>query len=203
MDLVPMAVVVDLATGVVGTVYITLDDKMIAWGPIILMGATIAIGPGAETYGPFADAYLLINRVTVWEKLTEILLAQDSFTVVKAAKRSHNGRLAYTILYDHYLSPNNVDNMAGEAEKALVTLTYHGRKRNWTSEKYALGHLKQYLILDGLKPHGYIGIDPGSKVCHLNNGIKTTIIDAVKSQIILVSTSVQVLPSASPFTRTL
>jgi hypothetical protein len=37
--------------------------------------------------GPFANAFL-IDRATVWEKLAEILLTRDLFTVIKTAKTS-------------------------------------------------------------------------------------------------------------------
>ncbi len=171
----------DPTTGVVRSAYISLDDKMIARGSILEMGA--AVGPNTEMVGPFSDAFL-VDRATVWEKLSEILLTSDSFTDIKTAKASRNGELAYNLLYVHYLGPNNVDYMAGEAEKVLACSTYHGEKHNWTFEKYALLRLKQHQILEGLIPHGYTGIDPGSKVRHLNSGIKTNTLDAVKSRII-------------------
>jgi hypothetical protein len=44
---------------------------------------------------------------------------------------------------------------------------------------------KQHQILKSLIPHGYTGIDPGLKVQHLNSGIKTSTLDAVRTQIIL------------------
>ena len=75
--------------------------------------------------------------------------------------------------------------MAGKAEKTLTSSTYHDEKRNWTFEKYALLHLKQHHILEGLVPHGYTGIDLGWKGRHLNLVIKTNTLDAVKSHIIL------------------
>jgi hypothetical protein len=100
------AAAVDPATGVVGSAYISHDDEMIARGPILEIGA--AVGPNAEMVGPFSYAFL-VDRTTVWEKLSEILLASDSFTVIKTAKASRNGRLAYKLLYAHYLDPNNVD----------------------------------------------------------------------------------------------
>jgi len=53
----------------------------------------------------------------VWEKLAEILLTNDAFR-----KKTRNGRLAYQLLYAHYLGPNNVGNMAGEAETVLNTV---------------------------------------------------------------------------------
>ena len=40
------------------------------------------------------------------------------------------------------------------------------------------------MILNGLKQHGYSGIDEHSKVCHLTNGIKTKALDSVKMQIL-------------------
>jgi hypothetical protein len=75
--------------------------------------------------------------------------------------------------------------MAGKAKKVLLMVAYHGKQRQWNFEKYALMHLKQHLILEALMAHGYMGIDPGSKVRHLNAGIKTTQLDAVRTRIIL------------------
>ena len=42
----------------------------------------------------------------------------------------------------------------------------------------------QHHILEGIKEHGYAGIDPRSQVRHLIEGIKITQFDAVKAQII-------------------
>jgi hypothetical protein len=180
-ELLPAAAGLNPAAGVVGSAYFTQDDKLIVRGPIHEMGA--AVGPNAEMVGPFANAFL-VDRAAVWEKVAEILLTSNSFAVIKSAKGSQNGRLTYQLLYAHYLGPNNVDHMASKAEKYLATSAYHGEKRTWTFEKYALLHLKQHQILESLVPHGYTGIDPGSKVCHLNSGIKTSTLDAVRTQII-------------------
>jgi len=130
-------------------------------GPILLAGAVV--GPDAETTGPFAPSFI-VDRAAVCEKLAEILLTNDAFTVIKATKKTRNGRLADQLLYAHYLGPNNVGNMAGEAETVLNRVQYHGKKRQWNFEKYALMHLRQHLILEALMAHGYVGIDPGSKV---------------------------------------
>ncbi len=88
-------------------------------------------------------------------------------------------------MYANYLGPNNVGNLAGEAETLLNTVQYHGEKRQWTFEKYALMHLCQHLILEALMAHGYVGIDPRSKVCFLLAGIRCSTLDAVKTRIIL------------------
>jgi hypothetical protein len=77
--------VVDPVAAVVGSAYISLEDELIVRGPIIAMGA--AVGPNAEVIGPFAEAFL-IDRAMVWEKLAEILLTSNLFTVIKTAKAS-------------------------------------------------------------------------------------------------------------------
>ena len=179
-ELVPALAAVDPPTGTVGSLHISHDDEMCARGPIILAGAVV--GPDAETLGPFAPSFV-VDRAAVWEKLAEILLTNDAFTVIKAAKKTRNGRLAYQLLYAHYLGPNNVGNMAGEAENILKTAKYDGEKRQRNFEKYALTHLRQHLILEALMAHGYVGIDPGSKVRFLVAGIRCTTLDAVKTRI--------------------
>ena len=90
-------------TAAVGSLHISHDDEMCARGPILLAGAVA--GPDAETLGPFAPSFI-VDRAAVWEKLAEILLTNDAFTVIKAAKKTRNGRLAYQLLYAHCLGPN-------------------------------------------------------------------------------------------------
>jgi hypothetical protein len=153
---------------------------MCARGSILLAGA--AAGPDPETLGPFAPSFI-VDRAAVWEKLAKILLTNDAFTVIKAAKKTRNGQLAYQLLYAHYLGPNNVGNMAGEAENVLKTTRYDGEKRQWNFEKYALTHLRQHLILEALMAQGYVGIDPGSKMHFLIAGIRCSTLDAVKTRI--------------------
>jgi hypothetical protein len=93
----------------------------------------------------------------VWEKLSEILLSHDAFTVIKAKKKSRNGRLAYQMLYRYYLGPKNVDNMANKAEKVLSTIVYHGEKHQRNFRNYSLMHLKQHLILEALTAEPLVG----------------------------------------------
>ncbi len=97
--------------------------------------AGAVVGPDAETTGPFVPSFI-VDRAAVWEKLAEILLTNDAFTVIKAAKKTRNGRLAYQLLYALYLGPNNVGNMAGEAETVLNTVQYHGEKRQWNFKNF-------------------------------------------------------------------
>jgi hypothetical protein len=181
-DILSALAALDTATGVLGSTHNSHADKMIAQGPILWAGAVV--GPDTKALGLFAPSFL-VDRATVREKLSEIFLSHDAFTVIKAAKKTCNGRLAYQMLYCHYLGPNNIDNMAGKAEKVLLMAAFHGEQHQWNFKKYALMHLKQHLILEALMAHGYMGINPGSKVRHLNAGIKTTQLNAVRTRIIL------------------
>ena len=87
-ELVPALAAVDPPTGAVGSLHISHDDEMCARGPILLAGAVA--GPDAETLGPFAPSFI-VDRAAVWEKLAKILLTNDAFTVIKAAKKTRNG----------------------------------------------------------------------------------------------------------------
>ena len=87
-------------------------------------------------------------------------------------------------MYNHYLGPNNVDNMAPMAERKLETTAYQGEKKRWDFERYVRQHVDQHSVLQGLTEHGYSGIDARSKVRHLIAGIKTDKLDSVKAQIL-------------------
>jgi len=86
-------------------------------------------------------------------------------------------------LHDHYLGQNNVDIQSGAAECKLQQTTYSGKQRQWNFEQYSKLHKDQHTILTDLTAHGYAGIDERSKVRYLMNGIKTTDLDLVKTQI--------------------
>ena len=73
--------------------------------------------------------------------------------------------------------------MSSRAEAKLKDTSYSGEKRRWNFEKYVKTHVDQHAILTGLVEHGYSGIDDRSKVRHLMAGIKTKVLDPVKTQI--------------------
>ena len=50
-------------------------------------------------------------------------------------------------------------------------LTYDGEKKAWNWEKYVARHVKYHIILGNLMEYGCQGLDPGSKVRYLLNGI--------------------------------
>ena len=50
--------------------------------------------------------------------------------------------------------------------------TFDGEKNAYNWEKYDDRHVKYHIILGNLVEYGYQGIDPGSKVQYLLNGIR-------------------------------
>lgn len=130
------------------------------------------------------DPIYLINREKVWDIVAQITREHSSWTYVKPSQRARDGRAAFFDLYQHFLGPNNVDNMAAKAESILQTTTFKSDSRRWTFEKYVNLHKQQHSILEGLTEHGYAGIDARSKVRHLIEGIKTDKYDSVKTRIL-------------------
>lgn len=151
--------------------YSSAQDEMIARAAHL-----DALGNEIPTY--------LADRLKVWELISDIVRGDPSWSYVKPAQRTRNGRMAYHDLYDHYLGPNNVNNMASTAEKKLDVTTYDGEKRGWNFEKYVRVHVDQHTILTNLTQHGYAGLDEGSKVRKFLKGIKGTNLDSVKAQIL-------------------
>lgn len=150
--------------------YSDVTDEMIARAPHL-----DAAGQPLSTY--------LADRHKVWELITEICREDDCWSYIKPAQRTRDGRKAYRCLYDHYLGPNNVDNMASWAERKLSDTHYQGEKKRWNFEKYVRTHVDQHSILSGLTEHGYAGIDERSKVRLFIEGIRTKELDSVKTQI--------------------
>jgi hypothetical protein len=156
------------------TSYPTKQDEMIMRAPHYSIG-----DDGVK----IPDPVYLVNREKVWDIISTITRDHSSWTYVKPAQRTRDGRLAFQNLYQHFLGPNNVDNMATQAEDKLKSTVYNGEQRRWDFERYVNVHKQQHSIMEGLVEHGYTGIDPRSKVRYLLDGIKTDKFDAVKTRI--------------------
>jgi hypothetical protein len=74
--------------------------------------------------------------------------------------------------------------MASEAEAKLGSVSYTGERKKWTWEKYVQIHAEQHAVLNGLTDYGYSGIDNGTKVRNLMEGIKTDALDTVKAAVL-------------------
>jgi hypothetical protein len=151
------------------------QDKLIGRAPIRTVAAD-----GTITWDPT----FITDRTRVWELLSTVTRDLDyCWTYVRPAQRTRDGRMAYLALKTHYLGQNYVDQMASAAETKLANTFYNGETRNFPFEKYVRVHVEQHTILQGLVEHGYTGIDPRSKVRYLNNGVKTKMLDTVKTAI--------------------
>jgi hypothetical protein len=148
----------------------TKQDEMIGRAPI-------------ENAAGVRVATFVTDNQRVWELLAAITRDHDCWTYVKVAQRRRDGRAAYKSLYNHYLGPNAVDNMATNAERKLTHTTYDGEKKRWNFEKYTSTHVNAHHTLAGLVRHGYAGIDERTKVRYLIDGIRTNTLDAVKTRI--------------------
>jgi hypothetical protein len=144
--------------------YETVDQEMTARSP--------------HTGRPFVN-----DRRKVWDIMSNICGKHSCFVYIKPALRTRNRRDAYMLLFDHFLGPKNVGNMASEAETKLTGTLYNGEKKRFTWETYVMIHNEQHSVLNGLKYYGYTGIDDSSKVRHLLKGIKTTELDVCKAEV--------------------
>jgi hypothetical protein len=154
------------------TNYETVADEMIARAPI-----------EGTTVGTFDPAFQEDKR-RVWELEAALLRNKECWTHMKPFQRTRDGRGAHLALFNNFLGPNMVDNMASKAERILETTSYSGEKRRWNFEKYVSMHKEQHSILTELMDQGYAGIDDRSKVRLLNQGIKTKELDVPKTQIL-------------------
>jgi hypothetical protein len=59
------------------------------------------------------------DSMEVWSYISNITRAHDCWTYVKPAQRTKDGRRYFLLLWNHFLGPNNVDNMTSEAEAKL------------------------------------------------------------------------------------
>jgi hypothetical protein len=131
--------------------YTSRVDELIARAPIV---DNIA-ADGTIAYG----AVYLQDRETVWVKIEELTRDHACRTYIRAAARTRDGRMAYKLLYQHYLGANNVDIMSSKAEHLLKTVAYNGETRHWDFERYVRKHVAQHLSLESLVQHGYAGLD--------------------------------------------
>jgi len=79
--------------------------------------------------------------LTIIQKMTE---NTEAWTYAKKAQKNRDGWMTYQTLFNHYLGPNNVNNMADTAEKKLTQSTCSGEKKKWNFEKYVSTQVQQH-----------------------------------------------------------
>jgi hypothetical protein len=76
----------------------------------------------------------------VWDIMSTICGKHSWFVYIKPDLWTRNGREAYMLLFDHFLGPNNVGNMASAADTKLIGTLYNGEKKRFTWETYVRIH---------------------------------------------------------------
>ena len=97
------------------TSFSSAEDEMVVRAPII--------DGGLKTVTFKTDMMKLLRMISV------ISRELNCWTYVKSSQRTRDARKAYRELWDHLLGPDNVDNMASEAERLLVATHYSGKRK--------------------------------------------------------------------------
>jgi hypothetical protein len=63
------------------------------------------------------------------------------------------------LLFDHFLGPINMGNMAIVSNTKLTGTIYNVEKKRFTWERYVQIHTEQHSVLNRLKDYGYADID--------------------------------------------
>jgi hypothetical protein len=100
---------------------------------------------------PHTGRSFVDDRRKVWDIMFNICGKNSCFVFIKPALRTRNGRDAYMLLFDHFLGPNNVGNMASEEETKLTSTLYNSEKKHFSWETYVRIHTEQHSVLNGLK----------------------------------------------------
>jgi hypothetical protein len=74
------------------------------------------------------------DSMEVWSYMANITRSRECWNYVKPSQRTKYGRRDFLLLWDHFLGPKNIDNMASEAEAKLGSVSYTGERKKWTWE---------------------------------------------------------------------
>jgi hypothetical protein len=92
----------------------------------------ITVAEEMITYAPHGNHSYANDSMEVWSYMANITRAHECWTYVKPAQRTKDRRRPFLLLWNHFLGPNNVDNMASEAEAKLGSVSYTGERKKWT-----------------------------------------------------------------------
>jgi len=81
-----------------------------------------------------ATAEFKMDHATVFAVIAEMIRDLARQTYVKPFQWARESRKTYFGLFNHFLGPNNVNNMANHAKARLESIKYSEAKRYWTFE---------------------------------------------------------------------
>ena len=105
-----------------------------------------------------------IDMMKVWGLIYVIARDLNYSTNVKSDQRKRYRSKAYRDLLDHFLVPDNVENMASEAKRLLAAMYYSGDRKRFNFERYVKKKKKSTTSLKGSRNMGMWGLIPGPKL---------------------------------------
>jgi hypothetical protein len=76
------------------------------------------------------------DRCKVWDIISNICDKHSCFVYIKPALRTRNGRDVYMLLFDHFLGPHTLGNIASAADTKLTGTLYNGEKKRFAWDTY-------------------------------------------------------------------
>ena len=101
----------------------------------------------------------LIYREKVLYIMANIFQENAAWTFVKLSHRSLGGCNIYQDIFNHFIGPNNIDNLATAANLTLSKTIYEGYEKRWNFERYVNTPVRQNPVLQGLVQYIYSRID--------------------------------------------
>ena len=130
------------------TIFSSAEDEMVEPAPIL--------------EGGMRTVTFKTDMMKVWGVISVITIDLDCWTYVKSSQRTRYVMKSYPDLCNHFLGPDNVYNMASEAERLLVATHSSGERMLLNFERYMKIQKYQHHILEGIMEHRHVGVDPRS-----------------------------------------
>jgi hypothetical protein len=86
-----------------------------------------------------------------WDIMSNICGKHSCLVYINPALRTRNGSDANMLLFDHFLGPNSVGNMASAADTKLTGTLLNREKKRLSWKTYLRIHTEQHSVLNGLK----------------------------------------------------
>ena len=121
----------------------------------------------------------------VWNKLVAIFKNSKSYSHIKPFARQSDGRAAYRALYNVRLGPNNMKEIATNADAEMAKLRYTGEKRRHNFESYINAHKHLHNVYNDIKELGHEGISESTKVRKFIQGIHHPDLKFLQGQVLM------------------
>ena len=87
----------------------------------------MVVGSDPEAIGQFTNSFVT-ERSPIWDKMVAIFQGTDAWTYPKPAKIHHDRSMGYNLIYDQYLGPSKIYNMASGDRRIFLSTHTLGRR---------------------------------------------------------------------------